>query len=106
ADALALGALAITMFLIVGTTEGSVFANNVRLLTAQIQAARLVGMPVIVESVLWGARMQDRRDPEVLAFAARVAAELGADAIKTTYTGDPATMRQVVESCPVPVLVL
>jgi fructose-bisphosphate aldolase, class I len=105
-DALALGAGAITLFLIVGTAAGAGFASNTRQVAAAIQSARRVGMPVIVESVLWGARMDDKRDPELLAFAARVAAELGADAIKTAYTGDPETMRQVVEGCPVPVLVL
>jgi len=29
-----------------------------------------------------------------------MAAELGADAVKTDYSGDPASMRSVVESCP------
>ena len=58
---------------------------------------RRAGIPVIVESVLWGSRIEDKRDPELLAFGARVAAEFGADAIKTAYTGDPETMRQVVE---------
>jgi DhnA family fructose-bisphosphate aldolase class Ia len=105
-DALAMGAGAITMFLIVGTNDGATFSANARQLAASLQAARRVGMPVIVESVLWGGRMEDKRDPELLAFGARVAAEFGADAIKTTYTGDPETMRQVVEGCPVPVLVL
>jgi DhnA family fructose-bisphosphate aldolase class Ia len=105
-DTLAMGAGAITMFLIVGAADGATFARNARLVAANIQAARRVGMPVIVESVLWGARMEDKRDPELLAFGARVAAEFGADAIKTAYTGDPETMRQVVEGCPVPVLVL
>jgi DhnA family fructose-bisphosphate aldolase class Ia len=94
------------MFLIVGTGEGKAFSDNARQVAANIQAARRVGLPVIVESVLWGSRLEDKRDPELLAFAARVAAELGADAIKTTYTGDPETMRQVVAGCPVPVLVL
>ena len=105
-DALAVGAGAITMFLIVGTGQGAEFSRNARLVAANIQAARRVGLPVIVEAVLWGARMEDKRDPELLAFGARVAAELGADAIKTAYTGDPESMRQVVAGCPVPVLVL
>jgi DhnA family fructose-bisphosphate aldolase class Ia len=105
-DALALGANAITMFLIVGAAEGAAFAGNVREVARHLQAARRAGIPVIVEAVLWGARMEDKRDPELLAFAARVAAELGADAIKTAYTGDPESMRQVVAGCPVPVLVL
>lgn len=105
-DALALGANAITMFLIVGTAEGAAFASNARQVAAHAQAARRVGIPVIVESVLWGARIEDQRDPELLAFGARVATELGADAIKTAFTGDTETMRQVVAGCPVPVLVL
>lgn len=105
-DALEMGAEAITMFLIVGTQDGREYADNVRELANAANEARVAGIPVIVESVLWGARMDDQRDPELLAFAARVAAELGADAIKTTYTGDPETMRQVIAGCPVPVLVL
>ena len=105
-DALALGAEAITMFLIVGTADGASFANNARQVAAVAGAARRVGLPVIVESVLWGARMEDKRDPELLAFGARVATELGADAIKTAYTGNVETMRQVVAGCPVPLLVL
>ena len=105
-DALAMGAGAITMFLIVGTADGAMFSSNARQLAKSIQEARRAGIPVIVESVLWGPRMEDKRDPELLAFGARVAAEFGADAIKTAYTGDPETMRQVIEGCPVPVLVL
>jgi DhnA family fructose-bisphosphate aldolase class Ia len=61
---------------------------------------------LIVESVLWGTRVEDKKDPERLAFGARMAVELGADAIKTEYTGDPVTMRQVIDGCPAPVLLL
>ena len=35
-----------------------------------------------------------------------MATELGADAIKTDYTGDQASMKSVVEGCPIPILVL
>lgn len=105
-QALAMGAEAITMFLIVGTTEGKEFADNVRDLAAVCNAASKVGIPVIVESVLWGARMDDQRDAELLAIAARMSAELGADAIKTTFSGDTESMRQVIDGSPVPVLVL
>lgn len=37
-------------------------------------------------------------------YAARAAAEIGADVVKTSYTGSPATFREVVLSCPVPVV--
>jgi DhnA family fructose-bisphosphate aldolase class Ia len=36
----------------------------------------------------------------------RIAAELGADVIKTEYTGDPESMHRVMKSCPIPILVL
>ncbi|MEM0050537.1 MAG: 2-amino-3,7-dideoxy-D-threo-hept-6-ulosonate synthase [Sulfolobales archaeon] len=44
-------------------------------------------------------------DPEVIATAARIGAEYGADMIKTDYTGDIESFREVVKKCPVPVLV-
>ncbi len=40
-----------------------------------------------------------------MGHAARAGAELGADIIKTNYTGDPDTFRHVVEGCPVPVVI-
>ena len=38
-------------------------------------------------------------------IAARVAAELGADIVKTNYTGTVETFREVTRGCPVPVVV-
>jgi DhnA family fructose-bisphosphate aldolase class Ia len=35
-----------------------------------------------------------------------MAAELGADCVKTDYSGDIASMRSVVKKCPIPILVL
>jgi fructose-bisphosphate aldolase/2-amino-3,7-dideoxy-D-threo-hept-6-ulosonate synthase len=35
-----------------------------------------------------------------------MAAEIGADIIKTEYTGNVATMKDVVTTCPIPILVL
>jgi len=40
-----------------------------------------------------------------VALAARAAAELGADIVKTVYTGDPDSFRTVTRGCPVPVVV-
>jgi fructose-bisphosphate aldolase/2-amino-3,7-dideoxy-D-threo-hept-6-ulosonate synthase len=45
-------------------------------------------------------------DPNHVKFAARVTAELGADIVKSYYTGDPDTFKEVVKCCPVPILVL
>jgi len=45
-------------------------------------------------------------DPEHVKFVDRVAAELGADVVKSYYTGDPDSFKEVVKCCPVPVIVL
>ena len=74
--------------------------------TQTAEAAHNVGLPLIVESVLWGTRIENKKDPEMLAFGARMAVELGADAIKTEYTGDAKTMKNIIDSCPATVLLL
>ena len=105
-EASALGAGAMVMYLILGPQEGSQFSDNVQAIARAANEANRVGLPFIVEATLWGSRMADKKDPDLLAYACRMASELGADIIKTEYTGDPETMRDVVDACPVPVLTL
>jgi DhnA family fructose-bisphosphate aldolase class Ia len=52
-----------------------------------------------------GERVKDEYDPELVAHAARLGAELGADIVKVSYTGDPDGFRKVVEGTPVPVVI-
>ena len=42
---------------------------------------------------------------EVVKLAARCGAELGADIIKTNYTGDPDSFKEVTKGCPAPVVI-
>lgn len=63
------------------------------------------GMPLIAMMYPRGEKIEDEHDPEVVKLAARAGAELGADIIKTNYTGDPDTFKEVVEGCPVPVVI-
>lgn len=63
------------------------------------------GMPLIAMVYPRGPAIADARDPKLLAHAARLGAELGADAVKVPYTGGADTFRDVVAGCPVPVLV-
>jgi fructose-bisphosphate aldolase/2-amino-3,7-dideoxy-D-threo-hept-6-ulosonate synthase len=51
-----------------------------------------------------GENIKDPSDPEVVAHVARVGAESGADIVKTVYTGDPESFREVVRKCPVPLV--
>jgi len=41
----------------------------------------------------------------LVAHAARLGAELGADIVKTSYTGDIDSFRDVIKGCPAPVVV-
>lgn len=105
-DAVAVGADAVLVFLIGGFRDGRTFADNIAVVSRVVADARRLGVPVVVESVLWGARARDDRDPEALAAVCRMAVELGADLVKTQHTGDAASMRGVIDACSVPVLVL
>jgi DhnA family fructose-bisphosphate aldolase class Ia len=104
--AAALGADAVCVYLVFGAETAETFADNVAAVARAVDEAHEVGLPLVVEVTAWGSQAKDRRDPEVLSFGSRVAAEIGADLIKTEYTGDPESMAKLVAGCPVPVLVL
>ncbi len=63
------------------------------------------GLPLLAMMYPRGEKIKNEHDPEVVKLAARVGAELGADIVKTNYTGDPDTFKEVVEGCPVPVII-
>lgn len=63
------------------------------------------GMPLIAMMYPRGQMIEDDKDVEVVKIAARIGAELGADFVKTNYTGDPETFAKVVEGCPAPILI-
>ncbi|MHB8632985.1 MAG: 2-amino-3,7-dideoxy-D-threo-hept-6-ulosonate synthase [Thermoplasmatota archaeon] len=63
------------------------------------------GMPLVAMVYPRGPSIPDPAPPALVAHAARLGAELGADAVKVPFTGSEATFREVVAGCPVPVLV-
>ncbi|MBM4420679.1 MAG: fructose-bisphosphate aldolase [Chloroflexi bacterium] len=64
------------------------------------------GLPFQAEIIPFSFAATDKHTPENIALAARVAAEQGADYVKTMYTGDPDSFRKVVEGAGVPVVIL
>lgn len=65
------------------------------------------GLPLMAEMLPRGFEGgDDARAADTLAFAMRLGAELGADIVKTQYTGSVDGFRQAVRSCYVPVIVL
>ncbi len=62
-------------------------------------------MPLVAMMYTRGPKIKDEFDVENVKHAARVGAELGADIIKVPYTGGVESFREVVEGCPVPVVI-
>jgi fructose-bisphosphate aldolase/2-amino-3,7-dideoxy-D-threo-hept-6-ulosonate synthase len=63
------------------------------------------GIPLLAMMYPRGPKIQSEHAADVVAHAARLGAELGADIVKTNYTGSIKTFKAVVESCPVPVII-
>ncbi len=62
-------------------------------------------LPLMIEAMAKGKDLKSA-DLEGIKLASRAAQEIGADIVKTYYTGDPESFHQVVEGCPVPVVIL
>ncbi len=62
-------------------------------------------VPLVAMMYTRGAKIKDEFDVQNVKLAARAGAELGADIVKVPYTGSVETFAQVVEGCPVPVVI-
>lgn len=69
------------------------------------EQCREYNFPLLAMMYPRGNKIKNQFDPECVAHAVRVGAELGADIIKTNYTGDPDTFKNVVRASPVPVVI-
>lgn len=105
-EALRHGADAVLTYLFVGTGDFDFEAKEIARNASVARECERIGMPLIVETIARGKTLSNPASPEWIKLHTRMAAELGADAVKTEYTGDPLTMRDVVSICPVPILVL
>ena len=100
-EALRLGADAVAVSAFPGAP---VEVESLERLAHVIAAAHAWGLPVMAEMVPGGFdSTPDKRTPHAIALAVRVAAELGADFVKTPYC---AGFEQVIAGCYVPVVVL
>jgi DhnA family fructose-bisphosphate aldolase class Ia len=64
------------------------------------------GLPLLAEVIPGDFGARDQHTPDNIALVTRQAAEMGADYVKTLYTGDAESMRRVVDGATVPVLIL
>jgi 2-amino-4,5-dihydroxy-6-oxo-7-(phosphooxy)heptanoate synthase len=52
-----------------------------------------------------GPKINNPKDPELVAHAVTLAAELGADVVKTVYPGSVRAMSDIARGCPIPIIV-
>jgi len=101
-DALRLGADAVSIHTNVGAANETQQLHDASVV---IRDCKRYEMPLLAMMYPRGDKISSSSDPDHVAHCATLAAELGADLVKVPYTGSPLTMRQVVESCPIPILV-
>jgi len=63
------------------------------------------GIPLLAMTYPRGPKVASEHDVEYVKHAARIGAELGADIVKTSYTGDMESFKEVVNGCPVPIVI-
>jgi fructose-bisphosphate aldolase, class I len=107
-DARALGAAGLKCLWVFGRRDPEAQRASLRALGALLSEARSVGVPVMVEPVLWGADLAPDRehDGRLVADAARMAFELGADLIKVALPDDPGALGEVASGIDVPILAM
>jgi fructose-bisphosphate aldolase/2-amino-3,7-dideoxy-D-threo-hept-6-ulosonate synthase len=101
-EAIKLGADAVSVHVNIGAEDEP---RMLRELGDVARACEFWGMPLIAMMYPRGEKVKDEHDVEYVKHVARVGAELGADIIKTNYTGDVDSFREVVKGCPVPVVI-
>lgn len=94
-EALSYGAKAVGYTVYIGSEYEPIMVQDFGIIEQQ---AEEVGIPVIGWMYPRGKNIPDENDPKVIAYAARVGLELGADIVKVRYTGDIASFKWVVAS--------
>ncbi|MBN3930690.1 2-amino-4,5-dihydroxy-6-one-heptanoic acid-7-phosphate synthase [Streptomyces verrucosisporus] len=102
-EGLRLGADAVSVHVNLGSAEEQ---RQIADMAAVAEACDRWNVPLMAMMYPRGPRIGDPRDPALVAHAVQLAADLGADLVKTPYVGSVAGMRAITETAPVPVLVV
>lgn len=101
-EAITLGADAVSVHVNVGAANEPDQLQN---LGDTAEACAAWGIPLFAMMYPRGPKIKTPHDPALVGHAARVGAELGADIIKTVYTGDVKSFRKIVRGCPAPIVI-
>lgn len=101
-EALRTGADAVSVHVNLGSFQE---ARQIADLAAVAGECERWNVPLLAMVYARGPQISDSRAPELVAHAATLAADLGADIVKTDYVGTPELMAEVVRGCPIPLIV-
>jgi len=105
-DALKLGVDAVLSYLFIGSEDPEAEAWEIEKNSLIARECEQLGMPQFIEPMARGILVgKDIYKPDFIKIHTRLAAELGADLIKTDYSGDYGSFKEVVEGCLVPILI-
>ena len=91
--ALKLGADGVSIHINIGAEEEPEMLQDASKI---VESSREWGLPLIAMMYPRGKKIKDENDPEVVNIAVRAGVELGADIVKTNYTGDIDSFKEIV----------
>ncbi|MGQ0772225.1 MAG: 2-amino-3,7-dideoxy-D-threo-hept-6-ulosonate synthase [Nitrososphaerota archaeon] len=101
-EALRLGADGVSLHINVGGKEEPEMLEQLGMIADECHKWN---MPLLAMMYPRGENIKNPHDPEIVGHVARIGAELGADIVKTLYTGDVDSFTKIVKSIPVPVVI-
>jgi predicted phospho-2-dehydro-3-deoxyheptonate aldolase len=101
-EAIRLGADAVSVHINIGAKEEPEMLQKLGMVADECDSW---GMPFIAMMYPRGENIKNPTDPDVVKHVARIGAELGADIVKTVYTGNVDTFKEVIKGCPVPIVI-
>lgn len=101
-EAIRLGADAVSLHINIGSKEEPSMLYKLGLIADECNEWNI---PLIAMMYPRGENISNPHDPSIVAHTARIGAEAGADIVKTVYTGDSQSFKDVIKSCPVPIVI-
>ncbi len=101
-DAVKMGADAVSVHINIGADTDHEMLQKLGITASK---CREWGMPLLAMMYPRGEKIDSEHSAEYVKIAARAAAEIGADIVKTNYTGDIDSFKEVTRGCPIPVVI-
>ncbi|HEX3043534.1 MAG TPA: 2-amino-3,7-dideoxy-D-threo-hept-6-ulosonate synthase [Bacillota bacterium] len=101
-EAISMGCDAVSIHINIGTNKEPEMLKDFAQISSECYK---YGIPLLAMIYIRGGKITNEYDKNLVKHAARIGAELGADVVKVNYTGDIESFHEVVDSCPVPVII-